>query len=159
MRKNISSGTASRAAMRFECVKGPFVNALPMTLSGIVKGINTLRARNRQSFSFFFSRFFFLSEPHRHRRSERKTNAGTRSIGCRCVYPFFSVFRCILYAFYRPSVTSKPRKIAWPSTYTVGNTYGLVFLPQFADYFFPIIIFSSYSFCYELNFETWIKNI
>lgn len=56
--------------MRSECVKGPFVTALPMTLSGIAKGINTLRARDCQSFSFFH---VFFYRGHRHRRSGRKT--------------------------------------------------------------------------------------
>lgn len=66
--------------MRFECVKGPFVYALPMTLSGIVKGINTLRARaqpvNRSLFplSFcFFSPFFFYRS-HHDRRTQRTEN-------------------------------------------------------------------------------------
>lgn len=139
--------------MRSECVKGPFVTALPMTLSGIVKGINTLRARDCQSFSFFLV-FFLSGPPPSTQRTENKTQEPVQS-ATGCVYPFFSVFRCILYALYRPSVTSKLRKIARSST-----TLLAIRMVLFSCYSSRIIFFnrvSSYSFsnCYKTNLKTY----
>lgn len=90
-RKNTFPSVLRRTTMRFECVKGPFVNALPMTLSGIVKGINTLRARARARATvnrslFFLVFFFFIGAID---AADGKQNAETRSIGHRMCLSIF----------------------------------------------------------------------
>lgn len=84
-----------------------------MTLSGIVKGINTLPAQP-SIVLFCFSFYRDLETPPSMQRTENKRRGPFNRPPD--VYPFSSVFRWILYALYHPPVTSKPREIARPST-------------------------------------------
>lgn len=147
--------------MRFECVKGPFVNALPMTLSGIVKGINTLRARNRQSFSFFSSFFFFFFFYRSHTAIDAANGKQTQE-------PVQSAADVFIH-FSRSSAVFCTRFIARPLHQSLGKlrdrvpTLLAIHTVLFSCYSSQIIFsrVSSYSFsnCYKTNFETYVLKI
>lgn len=140
--------------MRSECVKGPFVTALPMTLSGIVKGINTLRARATVNRSLFFPRFFIGATAID--AADGKQNAGTRSIGHRMC---LSIFLGLSLYFVR--TLSPVRYIKAEKLRDRAPTPLAICMVLFSCYSSRIIFFfnrvSSYSFsnCYKTNLETY----
>lgn len=139
--------------MHSKCVKGPFVNALPMTLSGIVKGINTLRARNCQSFPFFS--FFFFIGATAIDAADGKQNAGTRSIGHRMFIHFSRSFVVFCTYFIARPLHQSLEKLRDRTPILLA-----IRMVLFSCYSSQIIFFnrvSSYSFsnCCKTNFETY----